>query len=235
MTFQPLAKRRHDEVGGPGLCQLELDRVLVAHVDLAHRGEQDRARDGDAGRRLGDAVEGGLDVVGGELGAVVELHVLAQEEGVGLAVLGNLPAVGEVGNDGLAAVARVAADEIVEHAPLGAEIIDGARLVHVEVRRTAGDAVAQNAATFGIGLGRPELELGAVELGGHLRQRKVGAQPIGRGHRGGAAFQSGLQDLTAIPVRTLRALTIHCRFLHALYFRYAWIVVRCELHRLPRQ
>ena len=33
------------------------------------------------GRRLDDAVEGGLDVGGGQLGAVVELHALAQEEG----------------------------------------------------------------------------------------------------------------------------------------------------------
>ena len=53
-------------------------------------------------------VEGRLDVIRGELGAVVELHALAQVERVGLAVLGDLPAVGEIGNDGLAAVARIA-------------------------------------------------------------------------------------------------------------------------------
>ena len=36
---------RHDEVGRSWLGELELDRVLVANVDLAHRAEQDRARD----------------------------------------------------------------------------------------------------------------------------------------------------------------------------------------------
>ena len=101
-------KRRHDEVRRPRLSQLELDRMRVAHVDLAHRLEKDRARDGDACRWLGNPVVCGLHVVGGELGAVVKLHVFAQEEGIGLAVLGDLPAVGEIGNDGLAAVAGIA-------------------------------------------------------------------------------------------------------------------------------
>jgi len=54
-----------------------------------------------------------------KLGAVVKLHVFAQEERIGLAVLGDLPTVSEIGNDGLAAVARVAANEIVEHASPG--------------------------------------------------------------------------------------------------------------------
>ena len=200
---------RHDELGGPGLGQLELDRVLVADVDLIHRGKQDRARDGDAGRRLGDAVVGGLHVVGGEVGAVVELHVLAQEEGVGLAVLGDLPAVGEIGDDCLAAVARIAADEIVEHAALAAEIVDRARLVHVEVRRAACNAVAQNAAALGIGLGRLELEFGAVELQRHIGLGEVGTQSVGRGHRGSAALKTGLQDLAPVPMGALRAIAIH--------------------------
>jgi hypothetical protein len=193
MTFQPLAKPDMMKLAG----QLEFDRVLVADIDLADRAEQDRARDGDAGRWLGDAVVGGLHVLGRELRAVVELHVLAQEEGVGLAVLGDLPAVGEVGDDGLAAVARITANEVVEHAALAAEAVDGARLVHVEMRRAGGDAVAQHAAALGVGFGRPELELGAVELGGHLGSREVRAEAVGRGQCGGAALQPRLQYLAA--------------------------------------
>jgi hypothetical protein len=89
-------------------------------------------------RRLGDPVESGLYVVSGQLGAVAELHALAQEEGIGLAVLSDLPAVRQIGNDGFAAVARVAADQVVEHASHRAEIEDRAGLVEVEMRRPAG-------------------------------------------------------------------------------------------------
>jgi hypothetical protein len=38
----------------------------------------------------------------------VELHTFAQEEHVGLAVFGNFPAMGEIRDDGFAAVARIA-------------------------------------------------------------------------------------------------------------------------------
>jgi hypothetical protein len=61
-------------------------------------------------RWLGDAVEGRLDVRRGELGAVVELDALAQMEGIDLAVLGDFPAVRQVGDDGLAAVALIVPD-----------------------------------------------------------------------------------------------------------------------------
>ena len=66
--------------------------------------------------RLGDAIEGGFHIFGGQLCAVVELHILAQEEGVGLAVLGDLPAMRQIRDDRLAAVAGVVPDQIVEHA-----------------------------------------------------------------------------------------------------------------------
>jgi hypothetical protein len=36
----------------------------------------------------------------------VELHILAQEKGVGLAILGDLPAVRQIGDDGFSAVAQ---------------------------------------------------------------------------------------------------------------------------------
>ena len=118
----------------------------------------------------------------------MEQDVLAQEERVGFAVLGDLPAVREIRDDGLAAVARIAADEIVEHAALAAQIINGARLMHVEVGRAGGDAIAQHAATLGIGLGGGELELATIERGGNVRQRAIGPQTVGSGHRSCASL-----------------------------------------------
>ena len=96
---------------------------------------------------------------------------LRRMEGVGLAVLGDLPAMREIGDDGLAAVARVAPDQVVEHAALAAQAVDRAGLMHVEMRRARGDGVSQHAARLRVGLRRLELELRAVELVGHaLRQ-----------------------------------------------------------------
>jgi len=139
-------------------------------------------------RRLADAIEGRLDVFGGEFGTVVELHPLAQHEGIGLAVLGDVPAVRQVGDDGLAAVARVASDQVVELHRLRRQAVDRARLVHVEMRRAHRDAVAQDAARFRVGFRRRELELGAVELQRDVGQRPIGPQaPGGRGHRRAAA------------------------------------------------
>ncbi len=127
---------------------------LSRALDLADRLEQDAARNGDAFRRLGDPVEGGLDVLRGQLGAVAELDALAQQEGVGLAVLGDLPAMRQIGDDGLAAVARVAPDQIVEHASHRTEIENGAGLVEVEMRRPYRDSHANDAAVLGVWLGR---------------------------------------------------------------------------------
>src|SRR5262245_54501875 len=206
--------------------------MLVADVDLAHRAEKDRARDRDARRRLGDAIVGRLHVIGGEVGAVVELHVLAQEERVGLPVLGDLPAVGEIGNDGLAAVARVAADEVVEHAALAAEIVDGARLMHVEMRWTAGDAVAQHAATLGIELGRLQLELGTIEFIRHLGRGVIGAETVSCSDSGSTTLQSRLQDLATVPLRTPKAPTNHAVSSTFCIFCYAQALSRCRLRRL---
>jgi len=122
-------------------------------------------------RRLGDPVESGLYVVSGQLGAVAELHALAQEEGVGLAVLGDLPAMRQIGDDGFAAVARVAADQVVEHAAHSAQIEYGAGLVEIEMRRPHRYAHAHNAAMLGIGFGRFEQKFRAVEFQGHVGGR----------------------------------------------------------------
>src|SRR5262249_25680946 len=215
-------KARHDEVRRTRLRQPELDGVLVAHDDLVHRGEQDRARNGDAGRRLDDAVVGCLDVVGGKLGAIVELHVLAQEEGIGLAVFGDLPAVGEIGNNGLATIARIAANEVVEHAALAAEAVDGARLVHVEMRGARGDAVAQYTTAFGVGFRRFQLKVGTVEFHRQVGEGEVGAQASGGCQGGGSALETGFNDLTASPMRALRALAGHVVSSTSFTFWYVW-------------
>src|SRR6516162_3642247 len=116
--------RRHDKVGGARLRQFEFYSVFVTRIDLADRLKQDTARNADALRRFGDAIKGGLYILGRQLGAVVKLHALAQEKGVGFVVFGNLPAVRQIRDDGLATVARITPDQIVEHAALGAQVVD---------------------------------------------------------------------------------------------------------------
>ena len=76
MPFQPLAIAHMMKSGGRGSESLNstvyLSGALISStaVNSVLRGMR------DARRRLGDAVEGRLHVLGGELGAVVELHVL---------------------------------------------------------------------------------------------------------------------------------------------------------------
>ena len=70
----------------------ELHHVLAGRLDLVHRDEV-----GLAGGLLEEPVEGELDVRGGQLLAVVELHALAQLEGPGEAVLARLPRLGQLG------------------------------------------------------------------------------------------------------------------------------------------
>ena len=98
------------------------------------------------------------------------MYALAQKERIGLAVLGDLPAMREVRNDGLAAVARIVPDQVVEHAALGADVADGAGLLEVEMRRPVEDADAEHAAVLRIRLRRGELEFRAVEFVGNVRQ-----------------------------------------------------------------
>src|SRR4029077_2512118 len=104
--------------------------------------EQRSARDADAGRRFRDAVEGRFYVSRCEMRPVVELDTLAQVKCVGLAVLGDFPAMCQIGDDGLATVARITPDQVVEHAALSADVADSARLMHVKMWRTIENAVA---------------------------------------------------------------------------------------------
>ena len=94
----------------------------------------------------------------------MKLNVIAQKEGVGFAVLGDLPAMRQIGDDGLTAIARVVADQIVKHASHCTEVEDGAGLVEVEMRRPYRNARANHAAVFGVRLGRFKLKFGTVEF-----------------------------------------------------------------------
>jgi hypothetical protein len=62
--------------------------------------------------RIEDPIPARFDVLGQERLAVVKLHVTAQVEGVELAVLADLPALGKVGDD-LVHVEGIALDEPV--------------------------------------------------------------------------------------------------------------------------
>src|SRR5260370_30283412 len=124
----------HHEIDGAWCGQLECDSVVVAGVYLADRPEQRSARDADAGWWFRDAVEGRFYVSRCEIRPVVELDTLVQVKRVGLAVLRDFPAMRQIGDDGLATVARVTPDQCVEHAALSADVADSARLMYVEMR-----------------------------------------------------------------------------------------------------
>ena len=103
-------------------------------------------------------------------------------------------------------LSRGSLDQVVEHASLGSDISDGARLVHVEMRRTVEDAVTQHAARFRIGLRRRHLKFRAVVF-----VRNIGGEAMARGQavrphqRGGAA----LKRVATGPTRTRGIFGIH--------------------------
>ena len=150
--------------------------MLVARVDLADRPEQRSARDADAGRWFRDAVEGRFYVSRCEIRPVVELDTLAQVKRVGLAVLRDFPAMRQIGDDGLATVARITPDQVVEHAALSADVADSARLMHVEMRGAIENAVAHHPSLLWIGLRCRHLKLRAVVL-----HRNIGGEAVARG------------------------------------------------------
>ena len=122
---EPARERREHELRRPRLTQLELDAVWIEHRDLAHRGEQRGPRHDDTLRWPRDPGERRLHVLGGELGAVVELHAAAEVKGVAPAVGRDVPLPREIRDDRLP-VARVTSDEVVVHRPLRGEVGDRA-------------------------------------------------------------------------------------------------------------
>jgi hypothetical protein len=129
------------KTGRARLVELELDGVGVTYVNLAHRRKQRRTRDTHTLRRPDDAGMRGLDVLGGEIGAVVEFHPLAQKERIRFAIRRDLPAMCQVGDNRLPAVQRITSDQIVVHTALRAHIIHGARLMDIKVRGRTRDAI----------------------------------------------------------------------------------------------
>src|SRR5262249_50269220 len=88
-------------------------------------------------------------------------------ERIGLAVGRNLPALSQVRDDRLS-VPGVTPDQGIIHRALRGHVGDGARLMHVEVRRGTQDAVSQSPAGFGMRLWSFELEGGRLALAGEL-------------------------------------------------------------------
>src|SRR5215813_14142330 len=190
-----------------------MDGVLVGHGDPADCPEQHAPRNADALGRFDDAVERRLHVFGGQFCAIMELHPLAQEECVGLGVLGYLPTMREIGDDGLAAVARIVPDEVVEHAALCAEAVDRAGLVYIEVRWAHRNAIAQDTAALGVGLGCSELELRSVELvryRGKRTIRKQACRHSGASPENAAAGPARMHNMLAVHVASLRLLSLFC-------------------------
>src|SRR5262245_48793175 len=115
--------------------------MRVPHVDGFHGAKQRRARAAKPLGRKNDALIRRLDVLGGPRASVVTFDALAQEEGVGFAVLGNLPTVCQVRNDGLATIAWVTPNQVIVHAALGVYIDVGTRLVHIKMCRGTEDSI----------------------------------------------------------------------------------------------
>ena len=172
---------------GARLGHPELDFVWIDDDDLADGGEQRCARDHDALRRMRDAIVGRLHVVGGEVGAVVELDALAQVERVLLAVRRDLPALREVRDDRLA-VLRAAPQQRVVHRALRPDVGHGARLVDVEVRRRVVHGVAKRAAALGGGIGSD----------GHILRGHGARRGQLRVNEGGAGAAGALQERASI-------------------------------------
>jgi len=119
----------------------------------------------------------------------MELHISAQDEAIGLAVLCNIPAVCEIGDYCFAAVTRVTPYQVVEHAGLGAQIVECPRLMDIEMWLAAGERYSQHAAALGIRLHRGEPEFGAIELVRHaLSQANIWQKAEGSSGCGRAAL-----------------------------------------------
>jgi hypothetical protein len=98
--------------------------------------------------------------------------------------------VREIGDDRLAAVARIVPDQIVEHWGHRAQCPECPGLVNIEMGRAHQKSDAQHAAGFGIGLRSCELKFRAVELvrdfGGMAEARR---QTIDSSGYGGGTLQ----------------------------------------------
>src|SRR6202045_3621499 len=82
----------------------------------------------------------------------------------------------QIGDDGLATVAWITPDQVVEHAALSADVADRARLMHVEMRGAIENAVAHPPSSLEVGLRSRYRKLRAV-----LLHRDIGGQAVAWG------------------------------------------------------
>src|SRR5581483_11506163 len=156
--------------------QVEDDRHRVLDLDVVDRRELARAR-----RALGRpvAVDVPLDRVGVEVGAVVELDAFAQLERDLLAVAGDLPALGEAGDD---LAVGVDLHERVVDLVVGVAVDERARAHRVEVDDVVleheGDRAARRSWRGGGGRGRGAA--GGRRGGGTRGRRRGGRGWLGR-------------------------------------------------------
>ena len=156
-------QRHHVQEGGVGAAEGDLDGGRVDDLDTVERGggavghgvvALDRAEEagaGGLGLGVGDAVEGVFHVLGGHLAAVVELDAGAEVEGEGLAVLGDLVALGEAGAQlgGAGDVVHQAVEDRLDHRPVLPVVADR-RIEGGHVVLVGDDDVA---AGLGVGIG----------------------------------------------------------------------------------
>jgi hypothetical protein len=158
-------KRPQHEAAGAWFAELKGDRVGIDDLDLADGREQRLPGHADALGGPDDARECGMHIFGREVGSVVEFHPLTQVKRVGLAVGGDVPVRGKIGDD-RPAVAGITADEVVIHRPLRTQVGNGPRLVDIEVSRGTMDGIAQGSPGFRLRFRSAQLE---------HRRRRAGA------------------------------------------------------------
>jgi hypothetical protein len=157
------------------------DGVWIDDLDLTHRRKERLTRHADAFGRPDDARKGGVDILGGEIGAVVEFDALTQVKRVRFAVGRDVPAMGQIGDNALT-VTWVAADQIVVHGPLGSHVGHCSRLVNVEVGRCAVHSVPQRSSGLGVGFRglEPKIRPGGIgRLGLCMRELRGEDQAAG--------------------------------------------------------
>ncbi|MPL80474.1 hypothetical protein SDC9_26374 [bioreactor metagenome] len=173
-------QRHHVQEGGVGARQLDLHGGGVEDGHARQAGGRavghrviagDRAEEARAGRLRcgrGDAVERIFHVLGGHLAAVVELHALAQVEGIGLAVGRDLVAFGKPRAQlgGARHVIHQPVEDRLDHRPVLPVVADR-RVERGDVVLVGDDDVA---AGFGVLIGGVVLRRG--EAGEGQRHRK---------------------------------------------------------------
>src|SRR4029453_15036267 len=135
-------KRPQHEATGARFAEMKGDGMRINDLDVMHRRKQRLAWHADALGWPDDAGEGGLHVLSGEVGAVMEFDTLAQVKGVDFAVRRNVPLLGQIGEYRYP-VAGITANEVVIHRALRPHVGHRSRLMNIEVGWGAVDRIAE--------------------------------------------------------------------------------------------